>query len=73
MKTVSDLFAALERPRIVRETGLTHQLLHRAATENVMPAHWLFKLRPLCERDGIPVPDALFRQDRKVPAKDPAE
>lgn len=72
METVSALFSALGRPRIVRETGLSHQLLHRAATENVMPAHWLFKIRPLCESEGISVPDSLFRQERKVPGRETA-
>lgn len=66
MQTVTELFTRLGRDRITREAGHKPQVLSRAAVENVMPSGWYPSIRSMCETDGIPVPEHLFRwRDRR--------
>lgn len=62
MKTVSELFSALGRANIRQRAGHGHQVLSRAANDNLMPAHWYFDIKRLCDERGIPCPDHLFRR-----------
>lgn len=65
MLTVTELFAALGRDRIRRETGHGHQVLSRAVVENIMPSHWFFDFRRMCDADGIECPEQLFRRAKQ--------
>ena len=68
MQTVTELFAAIGRERIRKEAGYGQQVLSRAVTDNLMPAHWYFDIRRMCEEDGIPCPEHLFRRRAKSTA-----
>lgn len=68
MMTVPELFAKLGRDRIRREANHGHQVLTRAVADNLMPAHWYFDIRRMCEEDGIPCPEHLFRRRAKSAA-----
>ena len=62
METVADLFTALGRDRIRKEAGHGHQVLTRALADNVMPAHWYFDIKRLCDERGLECPEHLFRR-----------
>ena len=73
METVADLFTALGRDRIRNELGHGQQVLSRAVSDNVMPAHWFFGLRDLCDRQGIACPEHLFRVRKPASAATTSE
>ena len=59
--TVSDLLEIIGRDRFTAETGFKPQVISRAVVENIMPAGWYLAVRAICEREGIAVPEELFR------------
>lgn len=68
MQTVTELFAAIGRERIRKEAGYGQQVLSRAVTDNLMPAHWYFDIKRLCDEKGVECPEHLFRWRSKAPA-----
>ena len=66
MQTVSQLFDTLGRAAIRSRLGHGHQVLSRATTENVMPAHWYFGIKTLCDERGVECPPSLFRTRHKA-------
>ena len=73
MQTVSDLLETIGRDRFMAETGFKPQVISRAVVENIMPSGWYLAVRTICEREGVAVPDELFRwsDKRKSPVHAP--
>lgn len=72
MQTVSDLFTTIGRDAIRKRLGHGHQVLSRAATDNIMPAHWYFGIKTLCDEQGVECPQALFRKSHGLARSDSA-
>lgn len=61
IQTVSELYDALGRDAIRKTGGHGHQVMSRALTEDTLPSHWFPQIKGMCEAEGIPVPEHLFR------------
>lgn len=64
-KTVHDFIKGVGRDRFEKELGHTTQVVSRAITADVMPAHWYFDCRDWCREIGEEVPEHLFRRTHR--------
>ena len=51
------------RQRFQDDLGKSTQLVTRAKSDGIMPAHWFRDVRNWCVRNQIDVPEHLFRWD----------
>lgn len=55
-----DWLEAVGRARFTRETGKSHQTVHRAVVKGVFPPGWYISVRTWCAKNGIECPEHLF-------------
>lgn len=48
------------RARFTKETGRSHQTVHRACQKGKFPSGWFLTTRDWCEANDIEVPEHLF-------------
>lgn len=67
--TVKALVKTIGRDRFQSALGHKPQVVSRAMAEGVMPAHWYWGVRDLCNAVGVVTPEHLFKgyQDRIAP------
>lgn len=61
IKSVSEFLEFVDRGEFQSETGYSGQLVQRAKTTGVFPAHWFWTVRDFCDARKMKVPEYLFR------------
>lgn len=71
-ETVAEFLKLADRAQFQRETGISVQLVTRAKSVGLFPAHWFWTVRDFCFRRGIDVPEHLFKGHPDASGRDAA-
>lgn len=64
MQTVSELYETLGRANLGKAIGVKQSVLSRAKVDGIMPTHWYFPVKRMCDERGIKCPEKLFRTQK---------